>query len=48
MKKYLITGYAGFIWSNSVYYMLKKYQDILLINADNGFTPLPIWWDTVV
>lgn len=31
MKKYLITGCAGFIGSNFVYYMLKKYEDILLI-----------------
>ena len=28
MKKYLITGSAGFIGSNFVYYMLKKYDDI--------------------
>ena len=34
MKKYLITGCAGFIGSNFVYYMLKKYQDILLVNLD--------------
>lgn len=34
MKKYLITGCAGFIGSNFVYYMLNKYQDILLINLD--------------
>ena len=27
MKKYLITGCAGFIGSNFVYYMLEKYQD---------------------
>lgn len=32
MKKYLITGCAGFIGSNFVYYMLKKYEDILLVN----------------
>ena len=36
MKKYLITGCAGFIGSNFVYYMLKKYDDILLINLDNA------------
>ena len=30
MKRYLITGCAGFIGSNFVYYMLKKYDDILL------------------
>ena len=34
MKKYLITGCAGFIGSNFVYYMLEKYQDILLVNLD--------------
>ena len=34
MKKYLITGCAGFIGSNFVYYMLKKYDDILLANLD--------------
>ena len=28
MKKYLITGCAGFIGSNFVYYMLKKHVDI--------------------
>ena len=28
MKKYLITGCAGFIGSNFVYYMLKKYPEI--------------------
>ena len=32
MKKYLITGCTGFIGSNFVYYMLKKYDDILLVN----------------
>ena len=34
MKKYLITGCAGFIGSNFVYYMLNKYDDILLVNLD--------------
>ncbi len=34
MKKYLITGCAGFIGTNFVYYMLRKYQDILLVNLD--------------
>lgn len=34
MKKYLITGCAGFIGSNFVHYMLRKYRDILLINLD--------------
>ena len=34
MKRYLITGCAGFIGSNFVHYMLKKYEDILLVNLD--------------
>ena len=34
MKKYLITGCAGFIGSNFVYYMLNKYKDIQLVNLD--------------
>lgn len=34
MKKYLSTGCAGFIGSNFVYYMLKKYDDILLVDLD--------------
>lgn len=34
MKKYLITGCAGFIGSNFVHYMLEKYSDILLVNLD--------------
>ena len=34
MKTYLLTGGAGFIGSNFVYYMLKKYQNILLVNLD--------------
>ena len=34
MKTYLITGCAGFIGSNFVYYMLKKHDDILLVNLD--------------
>ena len=34
MKKYLITGCAGFIGSNFVHYMLGKYNDILLVNLD--------------
>ena len=38
MKKYLITGCAGFIGSNFVYYMLKKYEDIKLINLDKDVT----------
>lgn len=34
MKTYLLTGCAGFIGSNFVYYMLEKYKDIKLINVD--------------
>lgn len=34
MKRYLLTGCAGFIGTNFVYYMLKKYEDILLVNVD--------------
>ena len=34
MKKYLITGGAGFIGSNLVKYLLEKYQDILIVNLD--------------
>ncbi|MCD8175237.1 MAG: dTDP-glucose 4,6-dehydratase [Phascolarctobacterium sp.] len=35
MKKiYLVTGGAGFIGSNFIYYMLKKHSDILLVNLD--------------
>ena len=34
MKTYLITGCAGFIGSNFVNYMLKKYDNIRLINLD--------------
>lgn len=34
MKKYLITGGAGFIGSNFIHYMLKKHSDILLVNLD--------------
>lgn len=33
-KKYLVTGGAGFIGSNFVLYMLKKYDDILVVNVD--------------
>ena len=42
MKTYLITGCAGFIGSNFVYYMLKKHDDILLVNLDKvrNLTPL--------
>ncbi|MBK1809889.1 dTDP-glucose 4,6-dehydratase [Clostridium sp. YIM B02505] len=34
MKTYLVTGGAGFIGSNFVLYMLKKYTDITIINLD--------------
>jgi dTDP-glucose 4,6-dehydratase len=34
MKTYLVTGGAGFIGSNFVLYMLKKYSDITIINVD--------------
>ncbi len=34
MKTYLLTGCAGFIGSNFIYYMLEKYKDIRLINVD--------------
>ena len=34
MKKYLLTGCAGFIGSNFIYYMLNKHNDILLVNLD--------------
>ena len=34
MKRYLITGCAGFIGSNFVYYMLNKYKEIQLVNLD--------------
>lgn len=35
MKTYLVTGGAGFIGSNYIHYMLKKYgEDIFIINVD--------------
>lgn len=34
MKTYLVTGGAGFIGSNFIHYMLKKYNDIKIINLD--------------
>ena len=34
MKKYLVTGGAGFIGSNFVIYMLNKYQDFKIVNLD--------------
>ncbi|MGL5152650.1 MAG: dTDP-glucose 4,6-dehydratase [Clostridium sp.] len=34
MKTYLVTGGAGFIGSNFILYMLKKYNDINIVNYD--------------
>jgi dTDP-glucose 4,6-dehydratase len=34
MKTYLVTGGAGFIGSNFIHYMFKKYDDIKIINLD--------------
>lgn len=34
MKTYLVTGGAGFIGSNFIHYMLKKYLNIKIINYD--------------
>ena len=34
MKTYFITGCAGFIGSNFIYYMLSHHDDIQLINLD--------------
>ncbi len=34
MKTYLVTGGAGFIGSNFVLYMLRKYNDVFIINVD--------------
>lgn len=34
METYLVTGGAGFIGSNFIEYMLKKYSDIRIINID--------------
>ena len=34
MKTYLVTGGAGFIGSNFIYYMFNKYSDIKIINLD--------------
>ncbi len=34
MYTYLITGGAGFIGSNFIHYILKKYNDIFIINLD--------------
>ena len=34
MKKYLVTGAAGFIGANFVKYMLSKYDDIFIVILD--------------
>ncbi len=34
MKRYLITGGAGFIGSNFIHYLFNKYDDISIINLD--------------
>lgn len=34
MKTYLVTGGAGFIGSNFIHYMLRKYPDITILNLD--------------
>ncbi len=34
MKKYLVTGGAGFIGSNFIHFILKNYEDIQVINLD--------------
>ena len=34
MKTYLVTGGAGFIGSNFIHYMLKRYKNIKIINLD--------------
>lgn len=34
MKTYLVTGGAGFIGANFVNYMLKKYDDVKIVNVD--------------
>ena len=34
MKTYLVTGGAGFIGSNFVLYMLKKHEDVRIVNVD--------------
>ena len=34
MRTYLVTGGAGFIGSNYIHYMFKKYKDIKIVNLD--------------
>ena len=34
MKTILITGGAGFIGTNFIYYMISKYKDYKIINLD--------------
>ena len=34
MKTYLVTGGAGFIGSNFVLYMLRKHDDVRIVNDD--------------
>lgn len=34
MRKYLVTGGAGFIGSNYIRYMLKKHKDVEIVNLD--------------
>ncbi len=34
MKTYLVTGGAGFIGSNFILYMLGRYDDVFIVNAD--------------
>ncbi len=34
MKTYLVTGGAGFIGSNFILYMLKRYDDVFIVNVD--------------
>ena len=48
MKKYLITGCAGFIGSNFVHYMLKKYPEILLVNLDKLTFPVLRWSENLL
>ena len=35
ISKYLVTGGAGFIGSNFIHFLLKRYDDITIINFDN-------------